>query len=259
MPSIIHLDTVVKIMRLSLFLFLGLPQTWGLRTHSYFTPGMMMQRDVPTKVWGYDLVGSLDAQLTCQLQGETIIHRLSTARSLKGVWETELPSQAAATICDFQATSETEDIVLTDIMFGDIWLCSGQSNMEQNMGNIMNSTEEIATSAGFTSIRYTVVKNAVSTEEDMDADVPLQQPWADPSDAGRLSGMSAVCFLYARSMHQLWQAAGQEPVPLGLVDSDWGGTLSRLGLLLSPWRAVMPLCPATKMHPRIAPTGFTTP
>merc|ERR1711936_494800 len=219
------MGTVDKIMRLRLFFFLGFSQTWGLRMHSYFTPGMMMQRDVPTKVWGYDLVGSLDAQLTCQVQGEVVTHRLLTVRSMEGVWEPELPSQAAATICNFQATSETEDIVLTDIMFGDIWLCSGQSNMEQNMHNIMNSTEEIAASAGFTSIRYTVVKNAVSTEEDMNADVPLQQPWADPSDAGRLSGMSAVCFLYARSMHQLWQAAGQEPVPLGLVDSDWGGTL----------------------------------
>merc|ERR1711936_253243 len=215
---------VHKMMRLLVFLFLGVSQSWGLRLHSYFTPGMMMQRDVPTKVWGYDLVGSLDTQLTCQAQGETIIHRLPTVRSLEGVWETELPSQAAATVCDFQATSETEDIVLMDIMFGDIWLCSGQSNMEQNMHNIMNSTEEIAASAGFTSIRYTVVKNAVSTEEDMDADVPLQQPWSDPTDAARLRGMSAVCFLYARSLHQLWQADGQEPVPLGLVDSDWGGT-----------------------------------
>ena len=224
MQSTSHLDTVDKIMRLLLFLFLGFSQTWGLRMHSYFTPGMMMQRDVPTKVWGYDLVGSLDAQLTCQVQGETIIHRLPTVRSLEGVWETELPSQAAATVCDFQATSETEDLVLTDIMFGDIWLCSGQSNMEMAMRFIMNATEEIEASTSFTSIRYTVVKNAVSTVEDLDADVPLQQPWADPTDADRLGGMSATCFLFARSLQQLWQAAGQEPVPLGLVDSDWGGT-----------------------------------
>ena len=60
-----------------------------------------MQRDVPTKVWGYDLVGNLDAQLTCQVQGEVVTHRLLTVRSMEGVWETELPSQAAATICDF--------------------------------------------------------------------------------------------------------------------------------------------------------------
>merc|ERR1711899_50151 len=219
---------VHKIMRLFVFLFLGVSQSWGLRLHSYFTPGMMMQRDVPTKVWGFDLVGDLvTAELACQEAGhdEIVTHRLRVVRASAEVWEAELPPQPAAAICEFRASSETEEIVLTDIMFGDIWLCSGQSNMEQNMYNIMNSSEEIAASASFTSIRFTVVKNAVSTEEDLDADVPLQQPWADPTDASRLGGMSAVCFLYARTLHQLWQAAGQEPVPLGLVDSDWGGTL----------------------------------
>merc|ERR1711953_521229 len=222
------MGTVDKIMRLLLSLALGFSQTWGLRMHSYFTPGMMMQRDVPTKVWGYDLVGDLvTAELACQEAGhdEVVTHRLRVVRSSAEVWEAELPPQPAAAVCEFRASSETEEIVLTDIMFGDIWLCSGQSNMEQNMYNIMNSSVEIAASASFTSIRFTVVKNAVSTEEDLDADVPLQQPWADPTDASSLGGMSAVCFLYARSLHQLWQAAGQEPVPLGLVDSDWGGTL----------------------------------
>merc|ERR1712088_127705 len=189
---------VHKMMRLLVFLFLGVSQSWGLRLHSYFTPGMMMQRDVPTKVWGFDLVGDLaTAELACQEAGhdEVVTHRLQVVRASTEVWEAELPPQPAAAVCEFRASSETEDIVLTDIMFGDIWLCSGQSNMEQNMYNIMNSSEEIAASASFTSIRFTVVKNAVSTEEDLDADVPLQQPWADPTDASRL------------------------------VDSDWGGTL----------------------------------
>merc|ERR1712047_72943 len=187
---------VHKIMRLLVFLFLGVSQSWGLRLHSYFTPGMMMQRDVPTKVWGYDLVGDLvTAELACQEAGheEIVTHRLHVVRASAEVWEAELPPQPAAAICEFRASSETEENVLTDIMFGDIWLCSGQSNMEQNMYNIMNSTEEIAASASFTSIRFTVVKNAVSTEEDLDADVPLQQPWADPTDASRLGGMSASC------------------------------------------------------------------
>ena len=197
--------------------------TWGLRLHSYFTPGMMMQREVGTKVWGYDLVGNLQADLTCQVDGETVVHHLPTTRSMEGIWEAELPPQVASTVCDFQASSETEDVVLTDIMFGDIWLCSGQSNMEMHMRNINNSTEEIAASASFTSIRYTVIKNAVSETEDPDADVLLEHPWADPT-AAELAGMSAVCFLYARSLQQMWQADGQEAVPLGLIDSDWGGT-----------------------------------
>ena len=146
---------------------------WGLRLNSYFTPGMMLQREVGTKVWGYDLVGNLQADLTCQVEGKKVLHHLHTTRSMEGFWEAELPPQVAATVCDFEASSETEDIVLTDVMFGDIWLCSGQSNMEMHMRNINNATEEIAASASFTSIRYTVVKNAVSETEDPDADVLL--------------------------------------------------------------------------------------
>ena len=185
---------------------------------------MMMQRDVPTKIWGYDLVGSLEGQLICQVEEKTFTHKLVTVGSNDGVWETELPSQPAATVCDFQASSETEELVLTDIMFGDIWFCSGQSNMEMAMEYIMNSTEEIKASASFTTIRYAVIKNTVSTTADLDADLPLQQSWSDPSDRESLRWMSAVCFLYARSLQQLWQAAGQEVVPIGLVDSDWSGT-----------------------------------
>ena len=215
-----------RMMQRFLLLFFGVPPiTWGLRLHSYFTPGMMLQRDVSTKVWGYDLVGDVQADLICTLEGKVVKHNLPTinSSSTAGVWEAELPAQVAATVCDLQASSETEDIVLNDIMFGDIWLCSGQSNMEQGMWAIINETEEIAASASFTTIRYTVVQNAISDIEDPDADVPLEQPWADPTD-DELWGMSAVCFLYARSLQQMWRAAGQEPVPLGLVDSDWGGT-----------------------------------
>merc|ERR1711971_344564 len=96
--------------KMHFFLFLAsIAIVQGLRLHSFFSPGMMMQRDFPTKVWGYDLVGSLDAQLTCQVQGKVVTHRLPTIRSMDRMWEAELPSQAGSTICDFQATSETED------------------------------------------------------------------------------------------------------------------------------------------------------
>ena len=70
MQGIPYPRAVHKIMRLLVFLFLGVSQSWGLRLHSYFTPGMMMQRDVPTKVWGFDLVGDLaTTELACQEAG----------------------------------------------------------------------------------------------------------------------------------------------------------------------------------------------
>jgi len=202
-------------------LMLLAPLSHGLRLHSYFTPGMVLQSDTSNTIWGFDAVAEVTASLSCNGRSW---QPLGVTTRADGLWEVELPSRSAGSQCDFQASTDTEDLVLTDILFGDVWLCSGQSNMEQSMKNIINSTEEIAASASFTSIRFTVVKNAVSATADGDADVELQQAWADPGDAAMLGGMSAVCFLYARSLHQHWVALGMDPVPLGLVDSDWGGT-----------------------------------
>ena len=101
-------------------------------------------------------------------------------------------------VCSFEAISDTEELVLEDLLIGDVWLCSGQSNMEQSMSNIMNATEEIEASASFPTIRFTVVQNAVSAIADPDAEVELAQEWAGPGDKEKLGGMSAVCFLFAR-------------------------------------------------------------
>ena len=204
-----------------------LPLALGLRFHSLFMPGMVLQRDVPTTLWGFDLEGSLDTELSCSTaSGTKSYHKLATISTTtrEGVWEVEVPPQEAGTVCTLQANTATESLVLTDVLFGDVWLCSGQSNMELTMTNIINSTEEIAASAAFTTIRYMVVGHAVSEAADPDADVAVEQGWADPMDAARLANMSAVCFLYARSLQALWAAEGREVVPLGLVAASWGGT-----------------------------------
>ena len=91
-------------------------------------------------------------------------------------------------VCHFEAFSPTEQLVLDDLLIGDVWLCSGQSNMEQSMSNIMNATEEIEAST----IQFTVVANGISTTSDRDTDVELAQAWAQPADKEKLGGMSAV-------------------------------------------------------------------
>ena len=204
-----------------------LPLALGLRFHSLFMPGMVLQREVPNTVWGFDLLGSLDTELSCTTTSGTMsYHKLASTSSTtrEGVWEVEVPPQEGGTVCTLQATTATEFLVLTDVLFGDVWLCSGQSNMELTMANIINSTEEIAASAAFTTIRYMVVGHAVAEAADPDADVMVEQGWADPTDATSLANMSAVCFLYARSLQALWAAEGREVVPLGLVAASWGGT-----------------------------------
>ena len=184
-----------------MLLFLLLPLAHGLRFHPYFTPGMVLQRDAANIIWGYDALGEVRASLSCSGEkgGRGNQKTISSATiSAAGFWQVELPERPAGLVCIFKASTDTEELVLEDLLIGDIWLCSGQSNMEQSMSNIMNATEEIEASASFPTIRYTVVENAFSGTANPDAEVELTQAWADSADKEKLGGMSAVCFLFAR-------------------------------------------------------------
>ena len=59
---------------------------------------------------------------------------------------------------------------------------------------------------------------------DDDMDITVQVPWSEPSSPN-LPSMSAVCFLFARNIQNMMQSEGDDLVPMGMVDSDWGGTL----------------------------------
>ena len=96
---------------------------------------------------------------------------------------------------------------------------SGQSNMVFTMNQIFNSTEEMEASVGYTDIRFTVLKRVASDveQEDIEPQVSIvllldigntcyyhfcmKVAWADPSDSRYLKSMSAVCFLFARSIY----------------------------------------------------------
>ena len=191
----------IDLPRNRMLLFLLLPLAHGLRFHPYFTPGMVLQRDAANIIWGYDALGEVRASLSCSGEkGGRGNHKTisSATTSAAGFWQVELPARPAGLVCIFKASTDTEELVLEDLLIGDIWLCSGQSNMEQSMSNIMNATEEIEASLNFPTIRFTVVQNAVSAIADNDAEIELAQEWAGPDDKEKLGGMSAVCFLFAR-------------------------------------------------------------
>ena len=74
------------------------------------------------------------------------------------MWEAELAGSEAATGYTVQGScGHTRKAVLEDVAFGEVWLCSGQSNMGINMGGILNSEEEISSGAGYPDIRLAQV------------------------------------------------------------------------------------------------------
>ncbi|NNJ86826.1 MAG: sialate O-acetylesterase [Akkermansiaceae bacterium] len=114
-----------------------------------------------------------------------------------------------------------DSIRLENILVGDVWLCSGQSNMEWTLRGALNSKEEVA-AADYPSIRH------IKVERDSSAiplrDIRRSKGWqvCQPDKAGEFT---AVGYFFARQLYQYLN------VPIGLINSSWGGTV------IEPWTA----------------------
>jgi len=113
-------------------------------------------------------------------------------------------------------------ITLRDVLFGDVWLCSGQSNMQMTVGLIFNATEEMANAANYPKIRL-YSAGLFSTPAPVEQLVGIGLLWALPTaeNIGKTnwSIFSAVCWLYGRMIHT---ALGGRPI--GLIATIYGGT-----------------------------------
>jgi sialate O-acetylesterase len=113
-------------------------------------------------------------------------------------------------------------ITIHDVLFGDVWICSGQSNMQMTVGMAFNATEEIAIAGNFPKIRLftaALVESVIPVEELLG--IVLNWSVASPQSVGGPTWdyISATCWYYGRQIHQ---ALGGRPI--GLVATSWGGT-----------------------------------
>lgn len=108
----------------------------GLKPSSIFTSGMVLQRNKPIKFWG-----TANANETVEIDFNN--HKKSAAVNSSGNWEIEFPSLQAGGPYNVTFSSEGEAITMNDILIGDIWLCSGQSNMEFRLNQAYTASEDI--------------------------------------------------------------------------------------------------------------------
>ena len=166
---------------------------------------MVVQRGLPVHVWG---MAAPQEAVSIAFRGET---KTGTPDD-DGRWSIYLsPGEAGG---PFQLSIKaTNTIVLNDILVGDVWVASGQSNMEFPMTGLVDAPAEIA-AAQYPKIRLFLVKHKP-------ADCPLEnvesKGWAacTPETA---ADSSAVAYFFARNLQQ------KLGVPIGLIESSWGGT-----------------------------------
>ncbi len=197
---------------------------------------MVLQRGAPVRIWGWAAPGE---DVRVEIQGQTV----GVKASPDGRWTAWLRPLAAAG--PFEA--KINDIVIHDVLAGEVWLASGQSNMEFKLQQGNHHDEEIA-QADHPLIHLFQVKRKVS-DTPVD-DVAGQWVVCSPDSA---KTFSAAAYFFGRDLlHHL-------EVPIGLIESDWGGTPAQswtskealaadpsLKFILDHWADAMTRYPAAK-------------
>ncbi|XP_011604824.2 sialate O-acetylesterase [Takifugu rubripes] len=186
-----------------------------LRFASYYGDHMVLQKSPESAVlWGYGPEGVV---ITVYLSGPTQQQRSAEAAK-DGIWRVSLDPVEAGGPYSVTATCESSTATLTDVLFGDIWLCGGQSNMAFQTSRIFNSLEELNLVAKYPDVRPFMVARDWSGTELTDIHyIRVKLPWSVPSSEV-VAKFSAVCWLFGRYLHDTLK------YPIGLIDSCWGGT-----------------------------------
>ncbi|MEM1157166.1 MAG: sialate O-acetylesterase [Verrucomicrobiota bacterium] len=172
---------------------------------SPFSSHMVLQREREIPVWGSSLPNSL---VTVVLAGQ----ETATTADSEGQWSVSLPAQSAGGSYTLFVGSGGKNIALQNVTMGDVWVCSGQSNMQWSVSRSAQARSEVA-AADFPDIRLLSIPRKASAKP-VDS---FHASWAVCSPE-TIPDFSAVAYFFGR---KIFQTTG---IPIGLISSNWGGT-----------------------------------
>ena len=199
---------VASLLFLSITLFLTDVHA-QIRLPKVFGDNMVLQREMKIPIWGNSTPGK---SITAELG--TV--KVTTKADPEGNWIVRLPEFKAGgpyTLKIYEKGKASEGVELSGILIGDVWLASGQSNMEWQVQQSKDASEEIA-NANFPQVRFLVVDHNKQTKPQSDI---LSGRW-DVCDTTNVKDFSAVAYFFARKVHM------DQNVPVGIIQSTWGGT-----------------------------------
>jgi len=208
-----------------------------------FSDNMVLQQGQPLPVWGWADDGEV---ITVRFRGQT-----ASATALNGKWSLRLHSVKAGGPDTFTVSSKSRTVKFTNVLVGEVWVCSGQSNMQWPMTASFEPEADIA-SATNTLIRLLPVPRVKSDAPS----VVMKSAWRVCSPDA-VKNFSAVGYYFGRDLQKARR------VPVGLIESDWGGSpaeawMSREALEINPryQKEILDAYPAAEQAWREAIAAF---
>ncbi|XP_042656554.1 LOW QUALITY PROTEIN: sialate O-acetylesterase [Tyto alba] len=234
---------------------------------SYYGDHMVLQKEpAGAVVWGYGAPGAAVTVILSGAGGLVVVKKVAQVKGPSGTWTTVLDPMDQGGPYALAARQGSENVTLRDVYFGDVWLCSGQSNMAMTVLQITNASWELTAAARYPYVRLFAAAPARSDVELQDLeqiDLPWSIPTAENLGHGNFSYFSAVCWLLGRYLYEALR------YPIGLVEAAWGGTpieawssrsaLRACGLLEDvessspPWHLTGPQTPSVLWNAMIHP------
>ena len=179
-----------------------------------FSNNMVLQQQSAVPFWGDGTPGK-KVKITSSWNKKTI----ETTANSNGKWKTTVPTPAYGGPFSIEISDGTK-LTLENVMIGEVWLCSGQSNMEMPLagwGKVQNYEKEIA-AANYPNIRLLQVIKETSTSPLKDLHVAMGG-WVSCSPQ-TVAEFSSVAYFFGKNLFE------NTKIPIGLINTSWGGTIA---------------------------------
>lgn len=192
---------------------------------------MVLQRNTTITLWGW-----ADNREKVRIEASWLDEPLTVVADKEGTWSIQVKTTNSRAPQTVKITSKSSDISLVNILFGEVWLCSGQSNMEQPVQGFpgqptFGSLKATATSKNENLRLFTVNRlGALAPKED----VKNYRGWQSASP-DNVKDFSAIAYFYGQQLQEILD------VPVGMIHTSWGGSL------IEAWMSDESLSPIKKV------------
>jgi sialate O-acetylesterase len=172
-----------------------------------FSDNMVLQQKSEVILWGWAKSGE-----TVRIKAEWLDSEITSIAGTQGTWKITLKTPVAGGPYNIIIKGYNE-LTLKNVLIGEVWLCSGQSNMEWSAQSGINNSAEEINSANFPGIRLFTVYNSTS----LYPQDHFTGGWSECTPE-TMRNFSVIAYLFARKLHK------ELGVPIGVINSSWGGT-----------------------------------